>query len=213
VDIFIMDDGFQHQKLKRDLDIVAVDATNAWGNGYLLPRGILREPINSLKRADIIVLTRTDLDNQETVSIKRFLIEKKICSPVICSSHKPVELKDLYNDELIDINTLKKKKVSVISAIGNGLSFKKTLQLLGAQVGRHFEYCDHYMYTLNDVQIILKECQRSNINTIITTEKDAVKLLEFKSVWDVKIKILVLKIDMMLYEGKDELIERINRLF
>ncbi len=173
--IFILDDGFQHWALHRDIDILLIDATNPFGNEKLFPEGRLREPLSSMKRANIIVLTKTDLADKETISV----IDKKIKqynpeAPVFTASHKSVALINA-SGESADIDTLKDRKIYAFSGIANGDYFRGILTAGGADIVRFKSFMDHHIYRQRDMDIIKTEAAGLDI---ITTEKDLVKIRE-----------------------------------
>ncbi len=188
-DLFILDDAFQHLKIKRDLDIVLIDALNPFGNGYLLPAGILREPISSLKRADAVVITRTNLVQEKTLKelktkLGEFCSEEKIFSAEN-SSLKPISLTKLTAEGLEETaknrqSDLKKKKALVFCSIGNPEAFFKQLQSEGYNVVRKSIFRDHHFYTLKDIKKLHSEAMSADAEVFLTTAKDAVKLLEFQ---------------------------------
>ncbi len=210
-DIFILDDGFQYRKLFRNMDIVAVDTTNPWGNGFLMPRGILREPISALKRADIFILTKTDLGIHNIEYIKRKLHEIANGIPIVETIHKPICLKELSSKLEESLEYVKGKKIAALASIGDSLSFKKTLEGIGCIIEKNFFFIDHYIYNINDIDYICSQCCLENVNIIITTEKDAVKLHKY-SCYFKNIVIFYLEIEIYITKGKDVLIERINHL-
>jgi len=216
-DTVILDDGFQHRRLKRDLDIVLIDSTNPFGNGFLFPRGILREPPGSLKRADIIVLTKTDkgcsgiLATEE--KIKKIAPDKNI----VKAEHKPQNLCDMKTGSPTEISYINGKTVCVVSAICDSSYFKHTVQGTGAKVGLEFVFSDHYAYIKGDLDHIFEECKKKEINIIVTTEKDAVKLkkimLTEKNIQKAFPDTLVLGIELKIVQGEKELNEKIDRLY
>lgn len=210
VDVFILDDGFQHRQLSRNLDVVVIDTTNPFGNGHLIPRGILREPISSLLRAHVIVLTKTDLDQKRVEDIKGLL--KTFCPdvPVVETIHKPTELIDLCSNKSSDVSSIKGKDIYVVSSIGNPIAFERTLENLGANLKKKISFMDHYLYNKEDIERLINDCRINSINTIITTQKDAVKLQEFKSLFEGQIEVLVLRIEISITHGKDQFLERIT---
>ncbi len=179
LDIIILDDSFQHWQLKRDLDIVVIDALNPFGYDHLLPRGILREPLSSLNRADMVIISRA-----EQVSDERLLeIQKRIRNynfkvDIFNSKHNPINIAEIASnsemsyDELSDLHD---KKALALSGIGNPESFKKSLEELGVDVVVAANYPDHYKYKSEDVMDIAMQAQLNEANLVITTEKDAVK--------------------------------------
>lgn len=211
-DVFILDDGFQHRSLGRDLDIVLVDSLNPFDNRKLLPRGLLREPISSLKRANVFVLTKSDLATRaDVVKIKKEIgqiSDKKIYE----SSHHPAVLIDLKNGlNQLSLSEVNKKLICCFSSLGDNNSFYKTLERLGCHIQFRFQFIDHYLYNKNDIVNIINTCNLNNIDTIITTLKDYVKLKDFLGSFK-NIRLLALKIDFTILENEDELIERISNI-
>lgn len=177
-DTVLLDDGFQYRRLKRDLDIICIDAIKPFGNGWVIPAGILREGLRSLKRADIFLITKADLvsgkDNLEK-------LEKKLKSinpgAVIAKAiHRPLYLYKILDEEKVNISELRNKEFALVSAIGSPECFEKTVSRLGLKVSKHFIFRDHHLYTKEDVDKINDYCGKNNLSAVITTEKDAVKL-------------------------------------
>ena len=174
-DCFVLDDGFQHLRLARDLNVVTVDATNPWGGGQLLPYGRLREPLSGLSRADCVVLTRCEqADNIEALTTQvRDLIRDR---PVFASSMRSVK-------NLLPTAT----PVAAFCAVGNPRSFFTQLHASGYNVVLKKTFADHHAYTQQDVDHLLDEATRAGATNLITTAKDAVKLrsLSFTLPWHV----------------------------
>ena len=176
-EILVLDDGFQHRRLRRDLDLVLLDATAPWGHGYLLPRGLLREPRSSLRRASVIALSRCD---QVTAEERRRLKEQvHAIAPgidVIESRHKAVEL---VNSEraTAGLELLREGPVAAFCGLGNPDAFRRTLTDLGANVAAFRAYPDHFAYGRADVDA-LDTWGRSlpRDAALVTTQKDLVKL-------------------------------------
>lgn len=210
-DVFICDDGFQHWRLFRDLDVVVVDTVNAFGNKYVLPRGILREPLQSLQRANLFVLTKTDLMGADVEGTQSILQKFQANAPIIETQHQPIALYDLVTDEKINLERIKGKDVGIFCSIGKPESFQKTLDKLGANILKHFQFMDHHVYKREDIEEIVHYCRKHHIDTMITTEKDAVKLMHFLDIFK-GIHILCLQIEIHIVRGKDEFVERIHSL-
>ena len=176
-DIIILDDGFQHIRLARDIDILLVDSRRAFGNGYLFPLGILREPLNGLKRATLVLLKKSEentLESEEKNSSQ--LTGQMKDFPIIPFTYKPVAIRNLVNGARLHIDSLKGKRVATLSGIADPKSFKGTVEGLGAVVIREFSYPDHYKYTSCELNNIVKQMKDIDVEILITTEKDAVKL-------------------------------------
>lgn len=211
-DIFILDDGFQHWRLKRDCDIVLVDAVNPFGNAQLIPRGILREPLSSLRRASVVVLTKTDQGQLNLKSLREqvaMLCPKALIAEAI---HLPVGLSELRSGKVFGLSSIHQKKMASLCSIGDPRSFQNTLSNLGADLKENVSFEDHYVYRLEDVRKISENCLKNNLDIIVTTSKDAVKLKTLLPSFDASISILVLDIKMSIVKGKEELLERIYRL-
>jgi len=207
----ILDDGFQHHRLRRDLDIVLLDSTNPFGNRRLFPRGILREPLDSLRRADIVVLTKVDKAKENIPAIADEI--KKIApgKTIIKAIHKPKDLFDIRTGGEKELAFIAGKKVCMLSAICDASYFKHTVEMSRVRIGLEFTFPDHYPYRMRDLNRIFKECKRENIDTIITTEKDAVKLKKL-TLTESEFKILALRIELEIIEGEEELDDGLHRL-
>jgi len=212
VDTVILDDGFQQWRIIKDLEIVTVDATDHFGNQRMIPRGILREPLSSLKRADVFVLTKTNI-NPDIQDIKDFLNSINPSAVIFESLHQPVVFYKIDNPQgVLDVDTLKKETVALFSGIAEPDSFENLIQSLGIRVGLTFKFSDHYQYKQKDLDRIIKESQEKNINTIITTEKDAVRLYRLPLTMLSSLQFLVLKIELKL-KDEQEFHSRLLKLY
>jgi tetraacyldisaccharide 4'-kinase len=202
----ILDDGFQHPALFRDTDIVVIDSTNPFGNGKLLPAGPLREPLTSLKRADILVLTKTDqtANKEELIAILRRYNHK---APIVESVYQVRSIERLSDGSPIRAGEVEHKKALAFSGIGNPLSFENTLKQLGIQVLRHRKFSDHFAYRNRDILELGREAESLGADLIITTEKDSVRI---PLINEFKIPIFVLKIDLKVTSGEETLSEKIR---
>jgi len=205
-DVLILDDGFQHLKLQRDLDIVVIDSTNPWGNGRLLPAGILREPLSSLKRADIFILTKTDKisDLAETIDTLR---KYNPHAPMVESMYRKRSMENLSDHSPVDTAKLENKKALAFSGIGNPTSFENSLRQLKINVLKYRIFPDHFAYRRKDVLSLWEEAKNLEADFIVTTEKDSVRIpmvnLE-------EIPIYVFKIDLHITGGEEMLFEKIE---
>lgn len=189
--LLILDDGFQHRRLHRDLDIVLIDALNPFGYGRLLPRGLLREPIASLKRANLVVLTRADQcppdDKQRILNqIAGFRGEQ----PVIEVRFAPVGLLNA-NGTTTKFESLNGRPVLAFCGIGNPEGFQKTLQQTELSVAEFVTFPDHHPYTADDLASLETRATRHHAAAVLTTQKDLVKLdrlqLADRPLWAVQI--------------------------
>jgi len=175
-EIFVMDDGFQHRRLYRDIDIVTIDATEPFGFGRLLPAGLLREPVKGLRRADAAVLTRTDqVDESQLSKIEKQIMKMNKELAVARTVHRVVSAKRI-EEEGIKLDQLKGKRVFAFCGIGNPGSFMTTLSNLGAEVAGEKIYNDHYHYGHADIRELLGLAERTNAGLILTTQKDFSKI-------------------------------------
>lgn len=174
----LMDDGFQHRRLHRDLNIVVIDATCPFGFGYLLPRGLLREPITSLSRSDLVIVTRCDsVEETKIRDIEQTIHQIKPVLPIIRSTHSPTRLLE-YPDHVSSLADIHDHDVAVLSAIGNPAAFEETVKSCGATIvdARHLP--DHDAYAPETVGQ-LRDWVSSlgdRIDRVCCTHKDLVKL-------------------------------------
>jgi tetraacyldisaccharide 4'-kinase len=170
--VLIMDDGFQHQRLHRDLDIVTIDATLPFGYGRMLPAGLLREPVTSLKRADAVVITRCDqISQSQLIELEAKLQEINPNMVITRSIHKPVCAKFADGKE-IGVEQLKGRKIFAFCGIGNPQSFFGTIKSIGAELVGSNIYDDHHHYTDNDTSEIYEQAGAAKAELILTTQKD-----------------------------------------
>jgi len=173
--VLVMDDGFQHRRLKRNLDIVAVDATCPFGHGRILPAGLLREPLNGLKRADAVVITRYDQASSESLEE----LENKIRTitpdiPIARAAHVSRYAKAM-GDRTFSIEELKGKTIFAFCGIGNPKAFLLHLKAMGINVVGSKIYNDHHAYTNQDMADIHEEARYLQADLILATQKDWVK--------------------------------------
>ena len=178
VEVIVLDDAFQHLRLHRDEDIVAVDATNPFGNGYVVPRGMLREPPASLARATLILLTKilpeSDIDGAREARAKVQLVAPGV--PVLETRYGPTHLSVRLDEETTPLDYLNGKSVVAFCGIADPAFFEQTLRYLGARTVRMRPFPDHYQYGPADLASIEKDAVELKADAIVTTEKDMVRL-------------------------------------
>ncbi|WP_300358835.1 tetraacyldisaccharide 4'-kinase [Fusobacterium sp.] len=176
VDTIILDDGFQHRKLFRNMDIVLVDATNPFGWEALLPKGTLRESFHpAAKRASEFIITKSDLvPEREVEKLKRFL-KGKYKKPVSVAKHGISSLCDIEGNAK-PLFWVKGKRVLLFSGLANPLNFEKTVISLDPSYIERIDFLDHHSFKEKDIELIKKRAEDMKANYIITTEKDIVKL-------------------------------------
>lgn len=172
----LLDDGFQHRRLRRDLDIVLVDATSPRGIGGLLPRGTLREPISALRRANAIVLTRADqIDEAQRATLIERLQSAAPRAAVLAARHAVTGFTDLRGRP-IGLPDPSATAALVFAGIGNFDSFRRTVESLGITVVAPYQFPDHHDYSDAEIAELPLIARQLEANALLTTEKDAVKL-------------------------------------
>ena len=205
-DTLILDDGFQYQKLKHSLEVVLVDATNPFGNGNMLPRGILREPARNLARADIVFLTKCRGDVSEVRGEIRKYNEK---AEIVECNHSPKVLKDVWSREEFPLSWLKGKTVCTLSGVASPRGFEDSLRRLGAKVVWCERYADHHRYAPSEILYALNRTADMGADALVTTEKDAVRFPRFETT---PVKCLYLRIAIEILSGAESFDSVINRV-
>ena len=205
-DTLILDDGFQYQRLKHSIEVVLVDATNPFGNGNLLPRGILREPARHLKRADIIFLTKCRGDTSTVVAdIRRY----NQAAEIVECTHAPKVLKDVWSREEFPLDWLKGKTTCTLSGIASPKGFENSLRHLGAKVVWCERYADHHRYDPSEILYALNRTADMGADALVTTEKDAVR---FPRLETAPVRCLYLRIAIEILKGGENFQSLINRI-
>ncbi|GIW81141.1 MAG: tetraacyldisaccharide 4'-kinase [Gemmatales bacterium] len=208
-DVLILDDGFQHRRLARDLDVVLVDATQPWGFGHLFPRGYLREPLPNLKRADFVLLTRSDhVSRGECERLCRQIAYFAPGTPIALTTHRPIELLNAAGRKEA-IGLLRGQLALGFCGIGNPEAFRQTLEMLGVRLVDFRTFSDHHRYDQRDIDDLRDWSKRQpECVCVVTTEKDLVKLplnrLHDKPLW-------ALRIGLHFEKGKQEFEEALLR--
>ena len=177
-DVLLLDDGFQHRQISRDLNLITIDATDPFGCNRIFPRGLLREPLWGLKRADALVLTRTDqvsIKTRNEIQEQCFQFVGSHDKPWIETEHRPSNLR-LVDGTTQPLKTLQGKRILSLSAIGNPAAFHRTLTTLGHEPVATLTFPDHHTYTTDDIHRISEETESVGAEIIVTTLKDLVKL-------------------------------------
>lgn len=173
----VMDDGFQHRRLGRDLDIVLVDATAPFGHGHLLPRGLLREPVRGLRRAGLIILSRSDeIEKGEKSLLLVKLRQMSNGRPVIQARHRLAGFTDVKGHS-VPVGDPTVMQAVIFAGIANFDSFRRGIEGLGIHVVAAYQYPDHHDYTTEEITGLHDVAVSLEANVILTTEKDAVKLV------------------------------------
>jgi tetraacyldisaccharide 4'-kinase len=197
--VVILDDGFQHHALQRDLDIVLIDASNPFGSGALFPRGILREPLRALQRAHAIVLTRVELARAILPGLCQQIRQWNKHQPIY---HMATVVEAVYQPEThtaVELATLRQRRVVAFAGIGNPQAFVSTLTQLGVEVATLFVFPDHHPYTQEDWQAIVAMVKQQQAAYLITTDKDAVRL---PAAWQAAVPLYTLRIGVTFTAGE-----------
>ena len=217
-EVAILDDGYQHWQLERDMDILLVDAVNVFGNGYLLPRGTLREPLSHIDRADVCLMTKVDQAAPGAIAhIWETFRSYNQDGLVLESIHQPrqfVRLSDWYEDIAaggVPVTEMEGKKVLAVSAIGNPASFEQTLADLGIEMVESMRYPDHHDYGERDMAEVLYRAETLGVEAIVITEKDAVKVPGdvVRAKW--RIPKYVISVEVTLQKGREEFFYELKR--
>ncbi len=173
-DTLVLDDGFQYLPLKGRLNLLLVDKTNPFGNGFTLPRGILREPIHHLKRASYVFLTKSDGHRDQ--ELEELIQTYNPGVDLIECAHRPQYLQRFDSDERQPLSYLKGKAVGAFSGIAVPESFEKFLVDLGGHIRFARRFLDHYRFAYEDFVEIFSTALAEKVDFIVTTEKDAVRM-------------------------------------
>lgn len=207
--VLLLDDGFQHRRLARDLDIVLLDATQPFGYDHVLPRGTLREPINGLSRADVVCLSRANLvsaSERETVHKRAARLAP---NAIWCeAAHQPSAL---WNSSCMTqtLDKLRGARVFGFCGIGNPAAFRQTLEAAGANLVGWRELADHHDYTADDVNELAADASKSQAELAICTQKDLVKL---RVPMLAKIPLWSVVVDIQFLSGEQDLIAALANL-
>jgi tetraacyldisaccharide 4'-kinase len=207
--VVILDDGFQHLKLHRDLDVVLVNARDPFGGGSLLPLGNLREPVSALRRAHIVIITHADrVTAHELAKLRADIDAAHPGVPVLESAHKADHVLDVRTEKKHPLSYLKGKAVVALSGLGDPLSFEGQLESLGATVAQSWRYPDHHAYAESELRSIAD--LRGDL-PVVTTYKDLSRLPER---WRETLAgdVLVLGIKLELLKGRNVWIDTLNAL-
>jgi tetraacyldisaccharide 4'-kinase len=209
--VLIMDDGFQHRRLARDLDIVAIDATLPFGYGRVLPAGLLREPLAGLRRAHAVVLTRCDQVpedvlskiEEEARSVNRNLV-------IARSVHAPVGIRTTEDTE-IPLKKMCGMRVFAFCGIGNPQAFFRTVERLGAVLAGARAFDDHHRYTPDDLRAVHDQAREQRASLVLTTQKDWTKAVR-SPMPEGDPPLAYLRIDLRITSGEELLTSLIDRV-
>ncbi|OQA57838.1 MAG: Tetraacyldisaccharide 4'-kinase [Candidatus Omnitrophica bacterium ADurb.Bin277] len=210
IDIAILDDGLQHVAVERDVEIIVVNSLNPFGNGQLLPRGILREPMPVLGRATVVVLTHVNLVTSE--QLKQLRTQIQVLAPrsqLVEAYMEPLFLYRAKNRARLSIEKMQNRKTATFAAVGTPRSFQLVLQRSGIKTVRNFEFLDHHEYTETDLEEIKEISRSAGVEEIITTEKD---FYRSRDLITTALNPLILAARLRIRSGEEILTDRLLRL-
>lgn len=235
-DVILLDDGFQYWKMKRDLDIVLIDATNPFGYGHVLPRGLLREPMEGLSRADVFVITKSDLRSaDELEDIKKTLAIYNPAAPVLQATHKPlgalpfVDWRSFDQTKFVSTEpSFEKPCYVLVTALGNPASVEESVKKMGYIVRGRIDFPDHYKFRDEDLVDLWRTAQSKvefffedpepylfskrfypDNGRLLITEKDAVKFIDLKRAYAPGMRIDVFLMEFSFVGDGEEKIKQI----
>ena len=206
-EILILDDGFQHIRLHRDLDILTINSTEPFGPGGLIPAGTLREPVEHLSRADLFILTKSDIGAKNVHWITQKIHEFKPNAVIFEAVHKPVHFWDVTGGHTVGLHEFRVKKAATLAGLADPRSFEKTVENLGIEILFAGRFDDHHDYTRTEIDDFLKRAAALGAADIITTRKDFERLSHFfrrglPAAWK-HFKFWVLEIEFQLSDEED----------
>ena len=207
-DTLVLDDGFQYLRLKPRLNILLIDSTNPFHNHQPLPRGLLREPIKNVRRADYIFLTKSS-GGSHLRHLRKFLHRHNPRAEIIECTHRPRYLEHVYTKERRELVFLRGRRIAAISGIAVPESFESFLETLGGEVVYRESFMDHHRYRQQEIIDFVNASLNVKAELIVTTEKDAVRfpLLDRRD-----LPIYFLRVDIDILSGEESFNECIARI-
>ena len=212
-DTVVLDDGFQHRRVRRDCEIVLIHARMPFSGWPVLPRGPMREPLTSLKRAHVLIITKADEAMETVGALEERLRSLSPDAAIVTTVHEPSTVHDAMTGASHDPKRLAGMRLALLSSIGDPEGFEATVQRLHATVGWHCALPDHYGYQPADWDAIRERVRRDRTEALVTTEKDWVRLQPIASRAGLDIPLWVLGIRMMVRSGEEALDDRLARLY
>lgn len=198
-DTLILDDGFQYLALKHHVEIVLVDSKNPFANGYMLPRGLLREDVRHLSKAHYIFITKCD--GSDNSALKAEIRKFNARAEMIECTHRARFLKNVFTTTREDLEFLKGKTVAAVSGIAAPAGFERELEKLGARLAQRVQFTDHHRYTQQEIIEVINSARECGAEAIITTEKDAVR---FPRLDRCDLPVYFLRVDIELLSGTED---------
>lgn len=207
-EVLVLDDAFQHRRIARDLDLVLIDATDPFGGGHLLPRGLLRESLAGLRRASAVVLSRADaIEAPERDRIWQTLHDYAPHVPRIEAAHAPAALVAV-DGSTEELNRLQGRRVAAFCGIGNPAAFRATLEACGAEIAAFRAYPDHFAYDASQIETLAAWIAGlDGVEQVICTHKDLVKVAENELAGK---RLFALSIGIRFLQGEQTLLKSVE---
>lgn len=207
-DALILDDGLQYIRMRHGLEIVLVDRQAPFGNEFMLPRGTLREPPRNLRRATHIFLTKCDgSDNSAIIArIRRY----NRTADIIECAHRPKHLRNLVTGEIKPLEFLRGLRIGSLCGIAVPESFENALRQLGAEIEISKTYADHHRFSPKEIESFIRRCGRRELDAILTTEKDAVRI---PRIMEPEVPLHYLRVEIEILAGQaswERFVERLK---
>ncbi len=206
-DTLVLDDGFQYLPLKGRLNLLLVDTTNPFGNGQLLPRGVLREPIKHLRRASYIFLTKSN--GRRDPELEELIQRHNPGVDIIECAHRPKHLQRVDATGRQALGYLQGRRVGAFSGIATPESFEFHLRALGANLLYTKRFLDHYRFTQEDLDLVFREAKAAGLEFLVTTEKDAVRI---KENFQFPLPLYYLRLEIEIIRGAADFDEAVSRI-
>jgi tetraacyldisaccharide 4'-kinase len=198
VDAHILDDGFQHLALARDVDVVALDATQILSDRHLLPAGRQREPLSALRRAQMVVITRTD--SADPTPLGELVLKIHPTAKVFRSRTELMGWTDVTSGAAVPTEQIRLQKVTAFCAIGNPRAFFADLRRWGFSLVAEDAFPDHHVYTGEEIERLVEDARKRGASVLLTTRKDATK---FSREWAPRLPILACEIETQILAAED----------
>ncbi len=202
-EVILMDDGYQHVQVNRNLNILLLDSNSPFGNGYLLPRGTLREPPSYTNRADVVIFTKNS--RHSAFGIRFHNLDISICK----SRYISEGFVDMNSNKAISLDEARGKRGFAFCGIASPDSFNNSLTEVGINIGGFVSFEDHYQFNKADIDNLINRAKETGSEVLITTEKDAARLKEFEPI---SFPVWILKIRMEIFEGREILLSKIKEI-
>ncbi|HVE15152.1 MAG TPA: tetraacyldisaccharide 4'-kinase [Chthoniobacterales bacterium] len=207
-DTLLLDDGFQYVRLDHRMEVTLIDRQAPFGNEHILPRGTLREPPANLRRATHILLTKCVPGEDNSALIARIRKYNRTAE-IVETTHHARHLRNLLTGEIKPLESLRGLRIGSLCGIAAPDSFEGALKMLGAKIEISKTYTDHHRYTDKEIEGFINRCARRNLDAILTTEKDAVRI---PRILDAAVPIYYLRVEIEILKGEDNWRRLIEKL-